>query len=153
MQNECIIILQLSRLNLEQTTFDRFKLFRKTVNASASELGELLGVHRNAIYSYEKNVQVPNDKLDVLKEKYRLNVDWYRFGTTPMIQFDANEEALIPGLPVISDLLNNILHRLPNTDRHLVSALKAEIITLQQSSSKDEMMELLKRIDSNIKKL
>jgi len=130
---------------------ERFKSFRDELNLSATALAQELNISRPTIYSYEKNVDVPRDRLEQLKELYGLNPEWYNFGEGSMILFESPEEAKVINNDRLTELLTEAYNYLPKGKRHLIKAIKQEYLQKDGNvASNEEAMELLKKIHKDI---
>lgn len=132
---------------------ERFRKFREALSLSPTELAKALGVSRPTVYSYEKNVEVPRDRLDQLKQLYKLNPDWYAFGNGTMLLFEAPEDTKVPDNDRLTDLLTEVYNYLPPEKRHLVKAIKEEYLLKGSNvAANDEALKLLKELRDKINK-
>lgn len=74
-------------MNSEQSAA-RIKLIREKLGLSQSSFATGLGIPRTTLINYEKNTSIPAETLGILREKYRVNIDFFLTGDGSMFTGD-----------------------------------------------------------------
>mgnify|MGYP004517612555 CR=1 FL=1 len=70
---------------------NQLKIFRKNNNISADEMAKAINAKPSTIYNYENGYSKPNvDVLNILIEKYNLNINWLLTGKGSMFLENKN---------------------------------------------------------------
>lgn len=85
---------------------DRLKKVRNNLKLSQAKLAEEMHVTRNVIANYESGRVEPTDIfITLLCSKYRINEEWFRFGTGEM-QIGESKESIIAS--ITANLFNSV---------------------------------------------
>lgn len=64
---------------MDENVGHRLKQVRIALGLTQSQMAEILGVKQGTYSPYEKNGSIPSDKLELLKYKKNVNIDWVLF--------------------------------------------------------------------------
>ncbi len=111
---------------------DRLKQVRNNLQISQAKLAEEMHVTRNIIANYESGRVEPTDLfITLLCSKYRINEEWFRYGTGEM-HIGESKESIIAN--ITANLFNSV-----------ESDLRFKLIKIVNSLS-DEQLETFKDI-------
>lgn len=129
---------------------NRLKQVRIALGLTQSQMAEIIGIKQGTYSPYEKNGNIPMDKLELLKYKKHLNIDWVLFGSGKMFESSniENQFNKIYGIGANVTGSGNRVGNMSGSDSSEVVRIIAENEELKKEISrlKDELLKSKERI-------